>query len=175
MKRRSAIRSIVYISAGVVLLPTCRNADKSPMLLKHISLSGNQHDLIMDLSETILPSSTSFPGAQELKSYEFVLTMVDDCASPEEQKIFTDGLKAFDKLSKKKFGQIFQGFTADQKKALLSDLENEKGIPGDAKKFYQTVKRYTIQSFTSSEKYMLDIQKYKMVPGPNFNGCVKIV
>ena len=58
-------------------------------------------------------------------------------------------------------------------KALLKDIENKKDIPEDALIFYGTVKRYTVQSFTSSKEYMIDIRKYKMAPGPVFKGCVK--
>ena len=100
--------------------------------------------------------------------------MVDDCNSPEHQKKFTDGLKAFDKLSHDKFGQLFISYTPEQKQALLTDIESKKDIPEDALKFYGTVKRYTVQSFTSSKEYMTGIRKYKMVPGPNFKGCVKV-
>ena len=52
------------------------------------------------------------------------------------------------------------------------DIENKKDIPEDLLKFYGTVKRYTVQSFTSSKEYLTDIRKYKMVPGPDFKGCV---
>ena len=100
--------------------------------------------------------------------------MIDDCASLEEQKIFVSGLQAFDKLSHDKFGQIFTSYTAEQKKSLLTDIENKKEIPADALQFYTTVKRYTLQSFTSCKEYMVDIKKYKMIPGPNFKGCVKV-
>ena len=50
----------------------------------------------------------------------------------------------------------------------------KKDIPEDALKFYGTVKRYTVQSFTSSKEYMTDIRKYEMVPGPDFKGCVPV-
>ena len=107
-----------------------------------------------------------------MKAHEFLLTMIDDCASPEDQKKFMEGLQAFDKLSHDKFGQLFTGYTAKQKKELLQAIESKKDIPEDALKFYGTVKRYTVQSFTSSKEYLTDISKYKIVPGPDFKGCV---
>lgn len=174
MNRRTAIRNVVIISAGTGLLPSCMNDDRSLIPLKNISLTRPQERMLAALTETIIPQTKNFIGAKELKAHEFVLTMVDDCLKPEEQKQFQDGLKAFDKLSHDKYGQLFTSYTPEQKKELLTALENKKDIPEDALKFYQTVKRYTVQNFTSSKEYMTDIRKYKMVPGPNFKGCVKI-
>lgn len=172
MNRRTAIRNVVIISAGAGLLPSCMHTDKSSVPLKNISITGSQEQMLAELTETIIPRANNFIGAKDLKSHEFILTMIDDCASPEDQKKFTDGLKAFDKLSHDKYGQIFTGYTLEQKKSLLSDIEKKKDVPDDAMNFYKTVKRYTVQSFTSSKQYMTDIRKYKMVPGPNFKGCV---
>jgi hypothetical protein len=174
MNRRTAIRNVVIISAGAGLLPSCMNDDRSVIPLKNISLTGAQEKMLVALTETIIPQTNSFTGARDLKAHEFVLTMVDDCLSPEDQKQFQDGLKAFDKLSHEKHGQLFTSYTPEQKKALLTDLEKKKDIPEDALKFYQTVRKYTVQSFTSSKDYMTSIRKYKLVPGPNFKGCIKI-
>ena len=173
MNRRTALRNVVIISAGAGLIPSCMQESKSSIPLKNISVSASYQDMLAELAEAIIPKTKNFIGAKELKAHEFVLTMIDDCASPEDQKKFTDGLKAFDKLSHDKHGQLFTSYTTKQKQALLTDIENKKDIPEDAMKFYGTVKRYTVQSFTSSKEYMIDIRKYKMVPGPVFKGCVK--
>ncbi|MEP7373590.1 MAG: gluconate 2-dehydrogenase subunit 3 family protein [Chitinophagaceae bacterium] len=174
MNRRAAIRNVIIISAGAALLPSCMNEDKSAIPLKNISLTGSQEKMLAELTETIIPETKDFIGANDLKAHEFVLTMVDDCTSPEDQKQFTEGLKAFDKLSHDKFGQLFTGYTAEQKKSLLSAIESKKDIPEEVVKFYGTVKRYTVQSFTSSKEYMTGIRKYNMVPGSNFKGCVPV-
>lgn len=174
MKRRTAIRNIAIITAGAAFLPACKNAGTTGIPLKNISVSSKQQDMLAELCETIIPKTKNFIGAKDLKSHEFLLTMIDDCTSPEGQKSFTDGLKAFDKLSHDKFGQLFTGYTSKQKHSLLADIEKKKEIPEEVLKFYATVKRYTLQSFTSSREYMTDIRKYKMVPGPNFNGCAPV-
>ena len=174
MNRRTALRNVVIFSVGATLLPSCMQEEKSSIPLKNISLSGQQEKMLQALTEAIIPQTKNFIGAKDLKSHEFVLTMVDDCTSPEDQLKFNEGLKAFDKLCHDKFGQIFTGFTAEQKTELLSDIENKKDIPENALQFYATVKRYTLQSFTSSRDYMVKIKKYNMVPGPNFKGCVPV-
>jgi hypothetical protein len=175
MNRRTAIRNVVIISAGAGLLPSCMHGDEKSLIpLQHISLTRPQEKMLVALTEAIIPHTTDFIGANDLKAHEFVLTMVDDCLSPEDQKQFEEGMKAFDKLSHDKYGQLFTSYTAEQKHGLLTALESKKDIPEDALKFYQTVRRYTVQSFTSSRDYMMGIRKYQMVPGPVFKGCVPV-
>jgi len=174
MKRRVAIRNVVLISAGAGLLPSCMQESSSTIPLKHISITGSQQQMLAQLTEAIIPKTQNFIGANDLKAHEFMLTMIDDCVSPEEQKDFTEGLKDFDKLSLDKFGKAFTSTTPEQKHSLIADIEGKKNIPENAQKFYGTVKRYTVQSFTSSEKYMLEIRKYKQTPGGDFKGCVAV-
>ncbi len=172
MNRRTAIRNVIIMSAGAGLLPGCMNNDKSSIPLKNISVSGSQEQMLAELTDAIIPKTKNFIGAKDLRAHEFVLTMIDDCTSPEEQEKFIAGMKAFDKLSHDKFGQLFTSYTAKQKKELLQAIESKKDIPEDVLKFYGTVKRYTVQSFTSSKEYLTDIRKYKIVPGSDFKGCV---
>lgn len=173
MNRRTAIRQVVFISAGAALLPSCLQHDKSSILLKNISISVPEENMLAELTETIIPKTNNLIGAKDLEAHAFVLTMIDDCSSPEDQKKFTNGLKAFDKLSHDKFGQLFTSYTAAQKKELLTAIENKKDIPEEALQFYGTVKRYTIQSFTSSKEYMTGIRNYNIIPG-QYKGCVPV-
>jgi len=174
MQRRTVIRNLVIISAGAGLLPSCFQPEEGSVVVKNISINSSELKLLKALTDTIIPETNNFTGAKSLRSYEFLLRMIDECTSPEGQKKFTEGLKAFDQLSHDKFGQLFTGYTAEQKQSLLSEIENKEHVSEEAVNFYKTVKHYTIQSFTSSKQYMVDIKKYTMVPGSNFKGCVKI-
>lgn len=172
MNRRTAIRNVVIISAGAAFLPSCMPDEKSSIVLKNISFTGQQEKMLAELSETILPKTKNFIGAKDLKAHEFVLTMVDDCTSPEDQKVFTEGMKSFEDACKKKWDNHFVKCSAQQQHEWLQLMEKKDGPPQNALKFYETVKHYTVQSFTSSKEYMLNIRKYNMVPGPGFKGCV---
>jgi hypothetical protein len=104
--------------------------------------------------------------------------MVDDCASPEDQKTFIENMKAFEDGCKKKFNTPFVKCTGQQRNELLKELEAVKDendpANGRASKFYKTVKRYTIQSFTSGKDYLTEVVKWKITPGSNFKGCVPV-
>jgi hypothetical protein len=174
MKRRTAIRNFIVISAGAGLLPSCVTNDKPSLTLKHLSLTGSQEQLLAELAEMIIPKTPGFIGAKELKAHEFVLIMIDDCTPAKDIEQFSNGMKAFDTACKEKWDQPFIKCNPDQRKQWLQSAEGKKDMPEDAIKFYETTKRYTIQSFTSSKEYMTGIRKYKMVPGPNYKGCVAV-
>jgi Gluconate 2-dehydrogenase subunit 3 len=179
MNRRTAIRNVVIITAGASVLPACNTSDETPLLtLKNIPLTGPQEKMMADLVGTIIPKTSNFIGATDLKSHEFALIMIDDCSAPEDQKLFTEGMKSFEDGCQKKFNTSFAKCTSQQKNDWLKELEaskDEKDLTaGKAAQFYKTIKRYTIQSFTSSQQYLQDIVKWKMVPGPVFKGCVAV-
>lgn len=176
MNRRTAIRQAVIITAGASLLPSCigGSSDKSAITLKNISLSGSQEKMLAELTETIIPKTSNFVGAKDLKAHEFVLTMVDDCSAPEDQKVFSQGMKEFDNACEKKLNKSFASCSPQQRQEWLTQVETKDNISDTALKFYETTKRYTVQSFVSSKEYMTQIRDYKMVPGFNYKGCVAI-
>ena len=173
MNRRKAISNIVILSVGAAVLPSCSQKDEEAVKFKNFSLKNDEVNMLGQLSDTIIPK-TGAPGAPDVKAHEFILMMVDDCYEPEKQKMFTDGLKQFDKLAKDKYSTAFISCTAPQRKELLTAMEKEKDVPEDVLFFYETTKRHTVQAFTSSKEYMTDVLKYNLVPGSDFKGCVPV-
>lgn len=175
MNRRAVIKHLVVVSAGATIIPSCIQPDKALFPLKRIALSGSEQELIAVLTETIIPRTANFPGANDLKLHEFLLTMVDDCAKPEDQQTFLNGLRHFEEKFKKKSIRSFVSATIIQRIEFLKEIEGAKDSKEDAYKFYRTVKQYTLQGFTSSNQYLTDVKKFTLVPGSNFKGCVPII
>ena len=173
MDRRTAIRTALIISAGAALLPSCRQKEKNAVSYRNFSVTGEQQEMLSGLTGFIIPT-TDFVGAADVKADEFTLMMVDDCYSPDKQKQFVNGLQQFDKATTKKYGSTFADCTIPQKKEWLATLESKKDAPADVLTFYQIVKQHTLQAFTSSKPYLLQVRKYNMVPGPNFKGCIPV-
>lgn len=168
MDRRSALRNFAIISAGIAILPRCRDEKlKGTIALKNIQLSGDQENMLGDLSQTILPVKDGEPP------HYFVLMMVDDCYTRENQQKFMKGLEQFDKLSHKKFDQSFTKCTKEQRHELLAELENSRDTGEALNYFYNTVHSLTVQHYTSSKYYLANVHKYELVPG-RFHGCFPI-
>jgi len=106
--------------------------------------------------EAIIPKTDS-PGAKELNLHLFVLKMVDDCHSEEDQQRFLEGLKKAKSLKGKSVDEV---------------MDYVKNLPSDDA-FLALVKRRTIQGYLNSEYVMKNKLVYELVPG-RYNGAVKI-
>lgn len=161
------------ISAGSVLLPSCLpEKKKSSLALKNIKIDGDQEDLLSELSETIIPK-TDTPGAKDVSAHLFALTMIDDCFTPENRNKFKKGLTGFEALVTKRFDKSFAACSLSERGEIVKSVENKSGIAEDVDFFYNSIKRLTIQAFTTSEYYLTKVQVYKLVPG-RFYGCVPV-
>jgi hypothetical protein len=173
MNRRSVIRNFVFISAGVAVLPYCKEeAGKVTIALKKIKVTAGQEKILAALTETIIPT-TDTPGAREVGAHLFVLTMADDCATAEEQAKFVKGLQQFEEFAGKKFGKAFSKCTPEERVETLKDLQKKEGIPEELTSFVDAVKELTLQSYRTSEYYLTNVQKYEIAPG-RYHGCVPI-
>ena len=80
--------------------------------------------LLDEVGETIIPA-TNTPGAKAAKVGECMKTIVTDCYTEAQQKVFTEGMAGLDEACKKLNGKTFMDCTAEQRKAFLITLEKE--------------------------------------------------
>lgn len=180
MQRRTAVKQLLVMTTGALLIPSCvREAKKISIPLDHLKLSADHETLMASITETLLPTSDT-PGAKELKLHEFVLRMMDDCYSPEEQKEFQAGLEQFNSFADKTSDKSFLDMTPEERKSFLIQLEkkneDEASVKDDEKsvlQFYSRTKGLAIRGYMNSEPVMTNLTYYKMVPG-RFDGCVEI-
>lgn len=174
MNRREAIRACFIITAGATILPSCmQEKSKSGLLLKHLKVTGEQEQMMADLTDAIIPV-TDTPGAKDVGAHLFVLMMVDDCSKPEDQEKFTAGLKAFEDDVQKQYKTSFSKLTPAQRNEWLATMEGKKEEKDNpAVNFYHSTRGLTIQCFTGSQYYLTKVQVYEMVPG-RFHGCVPV-
>ncbi|HZH64264.1 MAG TPA: gluconate 2-dehydrogenase subunit 3 family protein [Flavisolibacter sp.] len=173
MQRRTLLKQLVFITGGVALLPSClQNRSKASILLKDMSIDGDQEKLLAELSETIIPV-TDTPGAKDISAHLFTLMMVDDCYKKEDQQKFMAGLKDFEAKTKKDFSKSYVDLSPAEKEKLLRELEAAKDRKDDLSYFYATTKKLTIQAYTTSKYYLTKVQVYELVPG-RYHGCVPV-
>jgi len=173
MNRRSGIKTLLIISAGTAFLPSClQEKKKSSLSFKNIKIDDKDGELLSEFSETIIPTTVT-PGAKDVSAHLFALKMIDDCFSPADQDKFQKGLKEFEEFTKNKYDKSFANCTPSERSELLKPFENKNGTTENAAFFYNTMKRLTIQAFTTSEYYLTKVQVYKLVPG-KFYGCVPV-
>jgi len=171
--RRVAIQQLVLIWAGVALLPSClHNEQKVSIPLKRIQINPDDETMLADLAETILPK-TDTPGAKDLSAHLFVLKMVDDCFTKQNQEKYLTGMKSFESFVMKKTGKSFSENNITERQSIVADLDHQKSSTDDLAFFYQSTKKLTVQVYTTCEYYLTKIRGYKMLPG-KFQGCIPL-
>lgn len=166
MERRSALRNMLLIVSGAVLLPaSLRGANGASISLDVLKIDADQEAVLAGFVETLIPA-TDTPGAKELKVHLFVLKMVDDCHGPEDRKLLVSGLASVDDLAKKQFGNRFVACKPVQRKKLLESLNRKREVSAELAAFNMLVKNRAIQGYLVSQYVMTDLLPHKMIPDP---------
>ena len=166
------VKQLLLATGAYLLLPACKeNKDRSTVELKTLKIDGDQEALVAELAETILPKTTT-PGAKDLHAPLYILLMLDDCAKEEDQKKFVRGLKDFTRAAKDKLGKDFMDASLEERTRFVT-AEDQKKDDSDQHLFYATVKRYTVQAYTTSQFFLTNVQKYELVPG-RYHGCIPL-
>jgi len=169
--RRRALKQLAFVSVGMAIIPSClEDRSKSSLLLKNISISAADEAMLAELCEIIIPK-TDTPGAKDISAHLFVLTMVDDCATNEDQQVFLKGMEEFNKLCMSVAGKSLVNCDANDKKKITDELLVKMNDDTPLKHFMGMVKGRTIQAYTSSEFFLTKVQVYELVPG-RYHGCV---
>ncbi len=170
--RRIALRNLLIVAAGTALLPSCLQDDPASVAFKKIRVTREQEQMLASLTETIIPT-TDTPGAREISAHLFLLKMVDDCYTPDEQRKFLKGMEAFSGESEKRYRKDFRELDTARRDEFLSGLEQsgDDGTPLTA--FYRSVRSLTILGYTTSEYYLTRIRGYRIIPG-KYQGSVPV-
>lgn len=171
MERKEAIRYISALLGGSLVggnLIGCTSADRSATTADSAFLD--------EVAETILPQ-TNTPGAKAGKVGAFMRSMVNDCYSPDEQKVFDKGLVSINDLSKKKFKDDFMSITPAQRTEVLKELDTEQKQYTKTKKddqpahYFRMMKELALLGFFTSEPGCTTGKRYMPLPG-KYIGCV---
>ena len=81
------------------------------------------------------------------------------------------GMQQFDDACKKKYQSKFVKCTPQQREEFLIAIEAKTDISEEVADFYKSIKRLTIQSFTTSEEYLTKVKNYSLIPA-KYKGCV---
>lgn len=178
MNRRQAIQNVTFLLGGTLVggsLFLQSGCNPSTPTIEQLSTPEMQA-LLAEIAETILPK-TSTPGAKEAGVGAFIPVMVRDCYSPENQKVFLDGVATINKLSKEKYGDGFEKITAEQRTELLTALDKEQKEYQNTKEkdapphYFRMMKELTLLGFFTSEVGATKALRYVAVP-TKFEACI---
>jgi len=175
MNRREAVQYISVLLGGSLVgsnsfLSGCATKDKKS------NFSDTDIAYLDEIAETILPA-TNTPGAKDAQVGEFISLIVDECYEESERKIFLDGMKRINQLSKNQFGNGFMKIDTQQRHQLLGQLDKEQKDYMKSKKadqpshYFRMIKELTLLGYFTSEPGCTKAKRYFPVPG-RFDGCI---
>ena len=150
---------------------------------KPVFLTPVQAQSVAEIAETILPE-TATPGAKGIGVPQFIDLMLHESLAPEEQQDFLAGLKKLEDDCQSAFGKPFVGCSAEQREALLLQLDREAaklppsvwGItlaPPSPVAFFRRLKSLTMLGYFTSKKVGSEILSYE--PNPmGFQACIPL-
>ncbi|MEM9985376.1 MAG: gluconate 2-dehydrogenase subunit 3 family protein, partial [Bacteroidota bacterium] len=130
MNRREALYSVSMMFGGTLVgaqlfLEGCGGpeADQATQVQNFFTL--DEVALLDEIGETIIPAHGDVPGAKAVEIGKFMQTIVADCYSEGEQKIFREGLGDLQEKSQARYQQDFMDLSPANRQALLNDLNQE--------------------------------------------------
>ncbi|PZX57884.1 gluconate 2-dehydrogenase subunit 3 family protein [Algoriphagus chordae] len=180
MNRRIALRHLALISGGLALIPSCDfSSDDILAAYENLKVTTSQKQLLGAISDSIIPAG-ELKGALELEVPDFILVMVNDCMTAENQVLFSTGLAAFPAYAKNTVGKKFDQLSSREKEDLIQggiDLQPAETPEGEKDRaisyFLNTTKKLTMQGYMASEYIQTEIIPYSLIPGP-YNGAALI-
>lgn len=174
MDRREALSTIALLFGGTIIGADAFIAGCSRTGKKTGLFTGDDIPFLDEVGETIIPATTSSPGAKAAKIGAFMKQMVTDMYEADEQKTFTEGIQKLKQASMKKYNKAFMNLSPDEKVELLTEIDEESRQPdarGNAPHYFRMMKQLTLWGYFTSQPGATEALRYVAVPG-KYEGCI---
>lgn len=161
MERRELLKLITLVTGGALIggelfLTGCKNDPK----LGGATFTDDDIAFLDEAAETIMPA-TSTPGAKAAQVGQFMVVMVNDCYTKEDQETFHAGIRKLDEASDKKFKLSFMEASPEQRKELFNELDKEaREYASKKSEFDRAESAKLTEAKTAGQKY----EKKTMAP-----------
>jgi hypothetical protein len=121
-----------------------------------------QHTLIEELSETIIPADSHSGGAKAAKVADFIEQTVRESTDDQQKVLWRDGLRLMESMSQHYNGKSFVAASAEEKFAVLKVLsDNEQMTELPEVQLFRELKRLTVHGYYTSKIGIHDELEYK--------------
>ena len=165
ISRREAIKRMSLTAGALVVLPVLQNHSQAQVAVAEHShtpvlqpqtrherfFNEVEYRTISELSERIIPSDDSSPGAKEARVADYIDMVVGLSAEP-VKVIWREGLAAINSRSHNMFSRSFPEASESQQVELLKIISRNERAPQTAEeRFFRVVKVSTIDGYYTSE------------------------
>ena len=121
-----------------------------------------QHALVEELSEVIIPADSHSGGAKAAKVADYIEQVIGACVDEQQKALWQEGLRLVNALSQQRTGKSFVDASPEEKIALLtilSDHEDMADLPEI--RFFHQLKRLTVRGYYTSKIGIHDDLQYQ--------------
>lgn len=165
ISRREAIIHVSTLLGGTVLIGASGLVTAASLDLSKAAdsdFSGEEITWLDEVAETVLPE-TATPGAKAAGVGPFMALMVTEVYSRENQQKFRAGIQDLEQRCMAASGGGFLQANADQRLALLNELDAEQHRDKDH--YFRMMKQLILFGYFTSEIGCTQAQRYVETPG----------
>jgi hypothetical protein len=173
MNRRDALKGFVLAMGGAmvganVILTGCAPENQ----IQGLEFTPKDIAFLDEIGEAIIPT-TDTPGAKEAKIGEFMVMMVKETYSGEQQETFVSGLNMIRKDYKETTGKDFMEATVEERTSYLNDLHKKSLAHAENDpKVILMLKDLTVLGYFTSEIGATQQLRYVETPG-KYDPCLE--
>jgi gluconate 2-dehydrogenase gamma chain len=124
--------------------------------------SAPQRQLVDELTETVIPADSHSGGAKAAKVVDTIDRVLRESLDEDQKKIWMEGLKLIDVMSKRSCGRLFVEASPEQRTAVLRILsDNLEMTELPEIRFFKELKRLTVDAYYTSKIGILEELGYK--------------
>lgn len=167
---------ITALAGSGTLLSACASSADRRSPVSNADFSAAQIIWLDEVAETILPA-TNTPGAKAAGVGAFIALMVTDTYSPDERRIFMDGMTTLEAECITRFQRGYVEADTKQRLELLTHLDHvahEYGLTlgaEDPPHYFRMIKQLTLLGYFTSEIGYTQAMRYVESPG-RWDPCV---
>jgi Gluconate 2-dehydrogenase subunit 3 len=118
--------------------------------------------LVDELTEMIIPADDHSPGARAARVAWFIDARLAESVEPDPPKMWRDGLKLVDALSRELHSAAFMDATRPQREAVLTRMSAHESDPKTAEElFFAELKQRTVHAYYTSKVGIHTEMEYK--------------
>lgn len=175
MNRRQVLQQVSLMLGGTMIGAQAFLNSSFTFGTRSNFLSEAQIQLLNEIGETILPE-TDTPGAKASDVGRFMSVIVADCYTPEEQRVFVEGLAKIQQEAESQYGKSFLKLTNEERENFLNRIDREHIVymknrkQGEPTHYFRMFKELTLSGYFTSEPGATKFLKYNPAPG-RYDGC----
>jgi hypothetical protein len=121
-----------------------------------------QHELVEELSETIIPADSHSGGAKAAKVADFIEQTIRESTDDQQKALWRDGLRLIESMSQHYNGKSFVEASSEEKIAVLKVLsDNEHMTELPEVQFFKELKHLTVRGYYTSKIGIHDDLEYQ--------------